>query len=230
MLPEKLRILFVEDNKALLENLAEFFVATRYDVDFAADGLTALHLLATQDYDVIVLDVMLPGVSGITLCERLRRDLRKTTPVLLLTALDSIDDKQRGFGGGADDYLTKPFDIRELELRIQALARRSHPAPDQLRAGDVSYVPGSLTVSLEDGRRLVLSGLSATLFEGLMRAYPHFLGYEAISELLWGVSDKEEHTIRTHVYLLRKLLKKELGRSLIKGIYGRGYQLDPEQE
>lgn len=227
---QKLKVLFVEDNKPLLDNLAEFFSEQRYEADYAADGLTALHLLATQDFDVIVLDVMLPGVSGITLCERVRQDLKKNTPILLLTALDSIDDKVKGFTTGADDYLTKPFDMRELELRIQALAKRQSQSGATITAGDIAFAPGSLTITTQDQRQLTLSGLSATLFETLIRAFPNYVSYENISTQLWGIPETDEHTIRTHVYMLRKLLKQGLGRSMIKGIYGRGYQLDPTLE
>ena len=227
---EKLRVLFVEDNKPLLENLAEFFAGRQYETDFAADGLTALHLLATQDFDVVVLDVMLPGVDGITLCQRIRKDLNKDTPVILLTAMDSIDDKIRGFTTGADDYLTKPFDMRELELRIQALSKRKSVLTDRLVAGDLEYHPGTLTVTLKGQPKLELSGLTANLFEVLIRAYPNYVSYENISSQLWGIPETDEHTIRTHVYMLRKQLKKGLGRAMIKGIYGRGYQLDPTQE
>lgn len=229
MAQPRLRILFVEDHQALMDNLAEYFGEDRYDADFARDGLTALHLLASHSYDVIVLDVMLPGVNGMTICERIRKDLQSTTPVILLTALDSIDDKIKGFGVGADDYLTKPFDMRELELRIRAATKRKHQSSDLLRAGDVRFDPGTLVVSIGDQHNAVLSGLSASLFEVLIRTWPRYVSHEDISNSLWGVADVDEHTIRTHVYLLRKQLKQALGKSLIKALYGRGYQLDPEQ-
>lgn len=227
----KLRILFVEDHQALAENLSEYFADDGYQADFAADGLTALHLLGTNQYDVVVLDIMLPGVSGVEICARLRKDLGSAVPVLMLTALDSIDDKIEGFGSGADDYLAKPFDMRELELRIQALGRRRLTGGDHLSAGDIEYDPGTLAVTAGHGERLVLSGYSATLFEALIRAYPNYVSYERLGEMLWGAgADGSEHTIRTHVYVLRKLLKQALGRSLIRSLYGRGYQLDPAQE
>ena len=119
-----IRILFVEDHKPLLENLAEFFSASRYQCDFASNGLTALHLLGENRYDVVVLDILLPGIDGIRLLERIRKDLDSAVPVILLTALDSLTNKEEGFGAGADDYLCKPFALRELELRIRALVKR----------------------------------------------------------------------------------------------------------
>lgn len=224
-----LTLLFVEDHQPLAKNLAEFFDREPYITDFAGDGLTALHLLATKRYDVVVLDVLLPGVNGFTICKQVREQLQSNTPILMLTALDSIEDKTKGFGAGADDYLAKPFDMRELELRIQSLARRNQGSESHLVAGEVSYYPGTLTVKLADSS-VVLSGYSATLFEVLIRAFPNFVSYAELGKAIWGKDDGDEHTIRTHAYSLRKQLKQHLGRTLIKSIYGRGYQLDPSAE
>ncbi len=223
----KPRILFVEDHRPLLHNLSEYFLEENYQLDFASDGLTALNLLATQSYDLVVLDVMLPGVNGVDICRRIRNDVSKTLPILLLTALDSIEHKIAGFGAGADDYLCKPFEMKELELRINALLRIRSANDNILSAGNIHFNPGSLTISTDENIKFALSGLNASLFEMLIRAYPNYVSYENISDYLWGASDVEEHTIRTHIYTLRKTLKKAFGRSLIKGIYGRGYQLDP---
>src|SRR6478609_7716836 len=144
----KLKILFVEDNKQLAENLAEFFSEVRYETDFASDGLTALHLIANNSYDIIVLDIMLPGVNGLEICKKIRNDLNSPVPVILLTALDHIDSKISGFGVGANDYLCKPFDMRELELRIHSLCSKPNYDSRLLTAGDVRFHTGSLVVSL----------------------------------------------------------------------------------
>jgi DNA-binding response OmpR family regulator len=229
-MPYKLKILFVEDNRELAANLAEFFTDVRYETDFASDGLTALHLLANNNYDIIVLDVMLPGINGLGICKKIRNELGSSVPIILLTALDAIENKMDGFGAGANDYLCKPFDMRELELRINVLCKHQSHQPGLLTAGDVSFNTGSLIAAIAGNNKIALSGLSASLFETLMRAYPNFVDYETISIQLWGTSDVEENTIRTHIYTLRKQLKQSLGRSLIKGIYGRGYQLDPAME
>lgn len=230
MTQNKLSILFVEDHKPLLDNLAEYFSEERYELDFASDGLTALHLLATNRYDVIVLDVMLPGVNGVNICRKVRQDMDDSTPILLLTALDAIEDKESGFEAGADDYLTKPFDMRELQLRIDSLAKRSKSTTTQLSADYLKFNPGTLTVSSLDGRSVSLSGLSANLFELLIQNYPNYVSYESISTRLWGLEEAGDHTIRTHIYMLRKTLKQAFGKSMIKALYGRGYQLDPNQE
>ena len=109
-----LNILIVEDQVALAENLFEFFEDSHFALDFAADGLTALHLLATNEYDVIVLDIMLPGLSGYEICRRVRQDLKKNTPIIMVTAKGTLPDKEEGFGVGADDYLVKPFEPRQF--------------------------------------------------------------------------------------------------------------------
>lgn len=227
---EQLTVLFVEDHKALADNLAEFFDREPYVTDFAKDGLTALHLLATQHYDVVVLDLMLPGINGLKICEQVRKQLQSNVPIIMLTALDAIEDKLSGFSAGADDYLAKPFDMRELEMRILALSRRQFKETNLLVADDLRYDPGTLILEAGSGMRLTLRGHSATLLEALMRAYPSYVSYVTLSNALWGVDDGDEHTVRTHVYTLRKQLKQVFGRAMIKSLYGRGYQLDPEAQ
>ncbi|MDG5500937.1 response regulator transcription factor [Marinobacter sp. BGYM27] len=225
---QSLRLLIVEDQIDLAENLFEFLGEDRYQLDFAADGLTALHLLATQHYDVIVLDLMLPGVSGFDICKRIRGDLQCTTPIILMTARSALADKEEGFACGADDYLVKPFELRELQLRIDALHRRFTPRQSGVQAGGIRFDPGTLKVEL-NGRHTELTGIPARLFELLIRAYPSFLSHEALSDAIWGHNhnDNDGHTLRTHVYSLRQTLQKTYGHSLVKTVYGRGYRLDP---
>jgi DNA-binding response OmpR family regulator len=223
----KNKILIVEDHRDLAENLFEFLGEQEYALDFAADGLTALHLLSENNYDTIILDAMLPGVNGFNLCKRIRNDLCSSTPIIFMTALDSIEHKTEAFSNGADDYLVKPFNMKELKLRIDALCKRNRQTAPIFSAQDIQYNPGTLTVSLDNKTSMALSGYSATIFEALIKAYPNYISYESLSERLWGNGDGDPHTIRTHVYSLRKTLKTELGKSLIKTIHGRGYLLDP---
>lgn len=226
----RLRVLVVEDHKALAENLFEFLGEENYSLDFAYDGLTALHLVSINSYDVIVLDIMLPGLSGLQICERIRNDLQCNTPILFMTARNALQDKESGFLRGGDDYLVKPFDMRELELRIQALSRRGGVGRDEVYAGSICFDTATLTVFL-DNKSVELSGANARLFEELMRAYPRFVSHESLSHVVWGVDDIDLHTLRTHIYNLRKLLEETLGHSLIKTLRGRGYRLiSPENE
>ncbi|MEQ4617040.1 MAG: response regulator transcription factor [Corticimicrobacter sp.] len=225
-----IRVLIVEDNPALAANIGEYLDNDRYVLDFAYDGVVALHQVATHEYDVIALDVMLPGMSGFTLCQRIRHDLHSTTPIIMMTAKDHIDDKVEGFSQGADDYLVKPFNLKELAMRIDALHRRGRPEADILRAGCIEFEPGTLRLRLPGACPLQLSGMQAHITEALVRAYPNFLSYEQLGQMLWGEREVEPHTLRTHVYTLRKLLQQALGVNLIQTLHGRGYRLTPPGE
>ncbi len=231
MNPPKVKLLIVENQIDLAENLAEFFEGSRYELDFATDGLTALHLLATHDYDVVALDLMLPGVSGLEICKRIREDLNSRVPVIIMTAKGALSDKERGFGYGADDYLVKPFDLLELQLRVDALLRRHLPPLRGLRAGSIHFDPDTLRVDLGEGGSAQLSGTPARLFETLIRAYPRYVDHEALADAIWGGGDVEAGALRTHIYSLRQTLQKSLGHMLVKTLHGRGYRLvAPEDE
>lgn len=230
--PAKVKLLIVEDQVDLAENLAEFFKDSRYELDFAADGLTALHLLATHDYDVVALDLMLPGVSGLEICRRIREDLNSQVPVIIMTAKGALSDKERGFGCGADDYLVKPFDLLELQLRVDVLLRRHLPPSRGLKAGSIHFDPDTLRVDLGEGRVAELGGIPARLFETLIRAYPRHVDHETLTSVIWGNGDIEAGaSLRTHVYSLRQTLQKSLGHALVMTLHGRGYRLvAPEDE
>lgn len=222
-----IRMLIVEDHMALAENLFEYFDQSRFILDFAPDGLTALHLLATNTYDVIVLDVMLPGVSGYEICRRIRSDLKCNTPVIMMTAKDQMQDKEQGFAQGADDYLVKPFNLRELELRVLALDRRHRPPRGQLQVGRLSFDPGTLQASLEGYDPLTLSGSAARLLETFMRESPNIVTHEQLQDTFGAHREMDANTLRTHVYMLRKQLQQSFGDPMIKTIHGRGYRLQP---
>ncbi len=229
---ERVSLLIVEDHPALTQNLLDFFGHQRYDqryvLDFASDGLTALHLLATNSYDVVILDVMLPNVSGFEVCRHLRQDLASMTPVIMMSAMDEIQDKTYGFMQGADDYLVKPFDLRELKLRVDALYKRqSGRKATLLKAPGLTFDPGTLEVRLDNQRAMELSGVAARIFEELIKAYPDFLSYEHLQDKVWREREVDMNTLRTHVYALRKHLQDNFGIPLIKTLHGRGYRLMP---
>lgn len=221
-----LRLLVVEDNISLAENMFEFFDEPHYALDFASDGLTALHLLATNTYDIVVLDVMLPGINGFDICQRVRHDLRCNTPIILVTAKDQIHDKEQGFSAGADDYLVKPFNLTELKLRIHALTRRGRQIDFSLEFGPLRYEPDTFNLYYQGQLSTTLTGLSAHIFEALLRAAPRPVSYEQLIEHVWAGQSTEHHTIRTHVSALRKQLQETTQLSLIKTLHGRGYMLD----
>lgn len=223
---KKTRMLVVEDNVPLAENIFEYFGEQNYVLDFASDGLTALHLLAVNEYDVIVLDVMLPGLNGFEICKRIRQDLRCGTPVILVTAKDHISDKETGFNAGADDYLVKPFNLKELSLRVQAHTRRDTRSSNLLSFESVSFNPETFDVYQKGTLVTTLTGHGARIFESLLRAYPRPLSHEQLVEQVWGGRSTESNTVRTHVYALRKQLNESTQRNLIKTLHGRGYILN----
>ena len=143
-------VLLVEDHKELAETVGEYLEASDYIVDYAADGLTALHLGATNTYDAIILDIMLPGVDGLTVCQRLRDDAALTTPIIMLTARDQLTDKLKGFESGADDYLVKPFDMPELEARLDAVIRRSQHLEREFSIADLKLNLDTMEVTRQE--------------------------------------------------------------------------------
>jgi DNA-binding response OmpR family regulator len=226
----KIQVLVVEDHVELAQNLFEYFGSDEFDLDFAADGLTALHLLATKIYDVIVLDLMLPGVDGLKIIERIRQDLQCETPIIIMTALGELSDKEEGFTSGADDYLVKPFQLKELKLRVEAMTRRRLPRDGRVRAGQVVFHTSTLEIEF-NGFKTEVSGIPAKLFEQLIRAYPRFLSHQELCEHVWGHDDEaSSNSLRTHVYMLRRLLKSTFGHSLVRSVHGRGYRLESPNE
>ena len=222
-----IRMLIVEDHAGLATNLLEFFSDSRYVLDFASDGLTAIHLIATNEYDVIILDVMLPGLSGFEVCRRIRNDIHCSTPVIIMTSKDQLEDKEQGFTVGADDYLIKPFNLRELQLRVDALYRRKagFTGMPEIQIPGIFFDPGTSIVRDNHGKRLELSGTAVRIFEALMKAYPNFLSYTQLQDGVWGEREVDMNTLRTHVYSLRKLLQDTFGYPIIKTMHGRGYRL-----
>jgi DNA-binding response OmpR family regulator len=141
-------ILIIEDDPTIATNLYDFLEARGHSVDAAADGITGLHLAVTQKFDGILLDLGLPGMDGITLCRKLRKEADINTPVLMLTARDTLDDKLRGFDCGADDYLVKPFALKEVEARLVAMYKRhgGKVTSQMLETSDLSFDPKTLSI------------------------------------------------------------------------------------
>lgn len=142
-------VLLVEDNRQIAEMVGEFLERRGYSVDYAADGVSGLHLAVSNSYDVVVLDLMLPGMDGLDVCRKLRKDAKKSTPVLMLTARDTLEDKLVGLEAGADDYLVKPFEVRELEARLRALIRRDRRqvSTEVLTVGDMTLDTATLRLT-----------------------------------------------------------------------------------
>lgn len=218
-----MHVLLIEDDVDLAATVADFLASRGVEVDHAYDGLSGLHLAATTEPDVIVLDIGLPGLSGLDLCRRLRRDAASAVPVLILTARDALEDKLSGFEVGADDYLVKPFALAELFARLQALQRRAQgSAEGTLEIADLVLDPGTRSV-LRGGQTLSLSKLDFDLLHVLCRASPAAVNKQQLAEQVWGEDYVEPETIRAHIYQLRQVVDRPFELSLIHTIRGYGH-------
>lgn len=220
-----MRILVIEDQPEILQNIADYLELKGYLVDCAYDGLGGLHLAVTQPFDLIILDLMLPGMDGITLCQRLRQDAQLQIPIIMLTARDSVDDKLTGFQAGADDYLVKPFSLPELHARVEAVLRRGRTGlQNVLEVGDLSYDMNNLEVTRQ-GKPLKLSPIGLKLLEYLMKRSPHVVRREVLEELLWGEDLPGSDSLRSHIHVLRQVIDKPFGSPLLHTVHGIGYCL-----
>ncbi len=219
-------ILLIEDNRGIAEMVGEFLERRGYGVDYAADGVTGLRLAMQNSYDVIVLDLMLPGLDGLELCRRLRLEAKRSTPVLMLTARDTLEDKLSGLDAGADDYLVKPFEIRELEARVRALIRRDRRqvSAETLRVGDLVLDTASLRLS-RGGKELMLSPIGLKLLTILMRESPRVVSRRDIEREVWGDLLPDSDTLRSHLYNLRRVIDKPFEKPLLHTIHSAGYRL-----
>jgi len=204
--------------------VGDYLEAKGYTVDFAADGHLAMRLATSEHFDAIVLDIMLPGLDGLEVCQRLRRDAQLTTPILMLTARDQLDDKLKGFDVGADDYLVKPFDLPELVARIEALLRRGKGMTSMYRVGELAMNLETMEVQ----RHGVDIKLSKTLFDILrilLRESPKVVPRETIERELWGDDLPDSDTLRSHLYNLRRAIDRPFDQPLIETLAGRGYRI-----
>ncbi|HBB31384.1 MAG TPA: DNA-binding response regulator [Cyanobacteria bacterium UBA8803] len=223
-----MRILLVEDDAYLAEVLAEALAAQRYTVDTVLDGEAAWIQIGTLEYDLVLLDVMLPKLDGICLCQRLRSHGYRM-PILMVTARDTSTDKVIGLDAGADDYMVKPLDVRELLARIRALLRRgSTSSPPILEWGDLHLDPATYEVSYRE-RVLRLTPKEYSLLELFLCNGRQIMSRGAILAHLWSLENPpKEDTIKVHIRSLRQKLRS-LGapEDLIETVHGLGYRLKP---
>ena len=218
-------ILLVEDHNDLAASIGDYLESSGFAMDFAADGAIALNLLDENPYDVIILDLMLPKIDGIRVCERLR-ERGDGTPILMLTARDQLDDKVAGFNAGADDYLVKPFEMEELAVRVRALIRRARGemSDGAMRVGDLVFDPKTMRVERE-GERVNLSPTSIRILKVLMRESPRLVSREQLENELWGDMLPDSDTLRSHMYNLRKGIDRPYKSKLLHTVQGMGFKL-----
>ena len=225
------KILIIEDNPDIVANIYAFFEPKGFELDNAHNGLSGLALAANNRYDVILLDVMLPGMDGTKLCKTLREELHDKTPVLMLTARDTILDKVAGFDSGADDYLIKPFSLVELEARIKALIRRHQDEHFQhsIQVGALSLNAAEHSIKRDD-KPLKLTPTGFKILQTLMSASPRVVSKTELEEKVWGQDVPSSDALRTHLHSVRAQVDKPFDRSMIVTMAGVGYQIiDPDK-
>ncbi len=222
-----MRILFIEDETKTLQSLRQGLEEHGWTVNTASDGLFGLRLAQQSDYDVIVSDITMPGLSGLELCRQLRQE-GNTTPILLLTALSHTDDKVTGLDAGADDYLAKPFEFKELVARIKALARRPTATlriENILRFHDLEQDLEAKTVR-RAGKEIVLTPREFALLEFFLLNPGRVLSKIEIAEKVWDVDfDTGTNVIEVYVNYLRNKMDKGFEQKLIHTQFGQGYVL-----
>ena len=219
-------ILLVEDNHDIAAMVGDHLEASGYEVDYAADGLTGLHLAVTESFDAIILDLMLPGMDGMEICKKLRDDAGKDTPILMLTARDTLDDKVAGLDAGADDYLVKPFEMAELDARLNAMLRRAtgEMTSQQLRVANLTLNTGTYEVE-RAGQDLTLTPICLKLLIALMKASPKVISRRDLERAVWDDIVPDSDALRSHLYNLRKVIDKPFDRPLLHTVQGLGYRL-----
>ena len=221
-----MRILLIEDHRDIAANIAEYFEAKGDSVQIAADGLVGLRLAEQADHDVIVLDLMLPELDGLSVCRRLRDDSKLRAPVLMLTAKDLLTDKVAGFEAGADDYLVKPFSLVELAARLKALARRNGAASRVLSVGDLRFDLDTLQAT-RAGRAIKLNPSTRRILGILMQNTHRVVTREELERELWGAPAPGADVLRAHIHALRAAIDKDHAEKLVHTIHGTGYRIGP---
>lgn len=220
-----MRVLIIEDDPDIAGNLGDFLESRGHLADFAHDGVTGLHRAVTDDFDAIILDLGLPGLDGLGLMKKLRIEARRDVPVLILTARDVLDDKLAAFDGGADDYLVKPFALREVEARLKSLvARRCGRVIDTKLVFDrIVFDPANMSLAV-DGQMVHLSRKCMKLLETLCRAPNRVHTRAELEHAVWGGEQPVSDTLRSHMHMLRRALTDARGHSPIETVHGIGYR------
>jgi len=221
-----LKILLIEDHIQLAEQLVAFLSGHGWTVDHASRGKQGINLALEQVYDLVILDLGLPDMDGIEVCRTIKASSDVNIPVLMLTARDSFSDKVTGFDVGADEYLTKPYDLRELALRCQVLTRRKTLFQNQ----SIELGPITLDITKHSVTRdevdVVLNKASFTILKLLVEAHPNPVSRSRLIHELWGDEPPETDALKSHIYNLRAAIDKPFDTALVKTVTNLGYKLD----
>jgi DNA-binding response OmpR family regulator len=221
-----MRILVIEDNPDILLNITNHLQRQGYIVDCAEDGLRGYTLAAEGNFDLIVLDLMLPRLDGYDLCAKLRKEAHINVPVIMVTARDTLDNRLQGFDVGADDYLVKPFSLAELAARIKALLNRAHGLKNTsvLQVGDLQLDQSTLSITRR-GDALKLQPAPLSLLIKMMQVSPAVVHRTKLEELLWKDSPPDSDSLRTHIHQIRQVIDKPYDSPLLHTVHGIGYKI-----
>lgn len=225
----KLSILLIEDNLTIAKQLTEFFEGHGWSVDYASTGEQGLVLAVSQPFDVVVLDLNLPDIDGLIVCKKIKQQAEINLPVLMLTARDAFEDKADGYGQGADDYVTKPFDFREVALRCQALAKRHQLHQSQtLEIGGLK-IEQNQHLAFRENQQLKLTNIGFKLLLALAQAYPQAVTRSNLIHKVWQDNPPDTDALRSHIYSLRNALDKSFSYPMLTTITNVGFKLEVTQ-
>ena len=225
-----LQILLVEDHVNIAQNIADYMESKGHVLDFASQGQQGLTLAMENYYDLVILDLNLPVMDGLAVCQQLRAQASRHIPILMLTARDSIEDKVTGFTVGADDYLTKPFSLEELEVRCFALARRHLlQTNDEIVIGSLVFDRKKQRVTRE-GKHLELHTMGYRILSILVESYPQVVSRSQLIQKLWGDNPTESDAMRSHIYQLRNALDKPFDYPMLRTVHGVGFVLETKDD
>ena len=228
---ESKSVLLIEDHADIAEMVGAYLENREYIVDYAADGITGLHLAVSNQYDAIILDLMLPGMDGLKVCQKIREDAKSDVPIIMLTARDTLDDKISGLDKGADDYLIKPFAIQELEARLRSLIRRysGDIKKEIISVGELSIDASTLKVQRGD-KELAITPIGLKILSVLMRASPAVVSRRQLERQVWGDILPDSDTLRSHLYNLRKIVDKPFDKNILLTVQGSGFKIIDSNE
>ena len=225
-----MKILVIEDDADIASNIGQFFEDKGHQLDFAFNGAHGLALATAGHFDLIILDLMLPGKDGITVCREFREQTRHNTPILMLTARDTLDDKISGFEAGTDDYLVKPFSLLELEARVLALTRRGQVRPKSsvIVIDNLELNQDTMQVS-RASQSIKLKPKAFRILAYMMQHTDRVISRQELIDHIWPTDSPQGDPLRVHIHSLRQKIDKPFDKALIHTVHGVGYRLGNEQ-
>jgi len=226
-----MNILVIEDDADIASNIGQYFEDKGHQLDFAYSGSQGLALAIGQRFDLIILDLMLPGKDGISVCREFRQQSNHDTPILMLTARDTLEDKITGFEAGSDDYLVKPFSLRELEVRVLALTRRGSAKPRSsiVRIDNLELNRDSMQVT-RDSHHISLKPRAFRILDYLMQNENRVISRQELIDHIWPDDPPEGDPLRVHIHNLRQEIDKPFDNKLIHTVHGVGYCASSERQ